>query len=648
MIRDLLLLFQVYLILWGFQLLAWPWLFHLNRGLVDRGWSLGRTATGLVVAVIVWSGAHLSLPVNSEFGITAVFGVLFCLTFFFRKKEIGEAFVGLSKMGWVIGTEELLFLVGFIVYALVRGYQPSILGLEKFMDFGFIKSYLSSPTLPAADMWWAGKTINYYSFGHFFASVLIRTWGVGAEIGYNIVLAFILGSSLALSFSIVVNLFGEAVGKWRRIFSGLIGAFLVVLGGNSHAIWSLLSKKTLAGYWYADATRFIENTIHEFPAYSFVVSDLHGHVLDLPVVLAFLLFFVGWTKRSREEKKEKIIDEIILGLMLGIMAMTNTWDSAIYGLLLLIYAGVLLISNRRELPRLIFSGGRVAIAAIVTASFWLIGFKSISDGVAAVTTRSPLWQLLVLWSIQAAVTFWAMSVALKKRGGELLIVALGLTAIALILIPEFIFVRDIYPGHPRANTMFKLTYQAFILMGLLFGWLWGQARGFVGIILAAAFVSLMIFPSLAFPSYFNSFRLYRGLDGFDFLTERYTDDLSVIRFLTKNRNGKNMVEAVGDSYTEMDFVSAFSGTPTVLGWRVHEWLWRGGYEQVGKRDEEVRRFYEEGSISEAREMIEKYDLGWILVGGREREKYKRLNENKINSLGEQIDFGSTSYLVKIR
>jgi hypothetical protein len=28
------------------------------------------------------------------------------------------------------------------------------------------------------------------------------------------------------------------------------------------------------GYWYADATRFIHNTIHEFPSYS-PVSDLH-------------------------------------------------------------------------------------------------------------------------------------------------------------------------------------------------------------------------------------------------------------------------------------------------------------------------------------------------------------------------------------
>ena len=34
----------------------------------------------------------------------------------------------------------------------------------------------------------------------------------------------------------------------------------------------------------------------------------------------------------------------------------------------------------------------------------------------------------------------------------------------LILIPEIVYVRDIYEKTaPRANTMFKLTYQAYIL-----------------------------------------------------------------------------------------------------------------------------------------------------------------------------------------
>ena len=36
-----------------------------------------------------------------------------------------------------------------------------------------------------------------------------------------------------------------------------------------------------------------------------------------------------------------------------------------------------------------------------------------------------------------------------------------------VLIPELVYVRDIYEnGNARANTMFKLTYQAYIMFGM--------------------------------------------------------------------------------------------------------------------------------------------------------------------------------------
>ena len=40
-----------------------------------------------------------------------------------------------------------------------------------------------------------------------------------------------------------------------------------------------------------------------------------------------------------------------------------------------------------------------------------------------------------------------------------------------MVIPEFVYVRDIYEnGNARANTMFKLTYQAYILFGMTMGY----------------------------------------------------------------------------------------------------------------------------------------------------------------------------------
>ena len=49
-----------------------------------------------------------------------------------------------------------------------------------------------------------------------------------------------------------------------------------------------------------------------------------------------------------------------------------------------------------------------------------------------------------------------------------------------------------------------------------------------------------------------------------------------IRWLDETIEGQPVVlEANGDSYSDYERVSAMTGLPTVLGWYVHEWLWRG-------------------------------------------------------------------------
>ena len=50
---------------------------------------------------------------------------------------------------------------------------------------------------------------------------------------------------------------------------------------------------------------------------------------------------------------------------------------------------------------------------------------------------------------------------------DMFAVILGLCAAGLVLIPELVYVRDIYEnGNARANTMFKLTYQAYIMFAM--------------------------------------------------------------------------------------------------------------------------------------------------------------------------------------
>ena len=85
--------------------------------------------------------------------------------------------------------------------------------------------------------------------------------------------------------------------------------------------------------------------IDEFPFFSFLLGDLHPHVLAIPIVLLLIgmaaEFFLR-AKNSLEEEKPGFISNqrgflLFYGFLLGTLGFTNTWDFPIYfGLILLL------------------------------------------------------------------------------------------------------------------------------------------------------------------------------------------------------------------------------------------------------------------------------------------------------------------------
>ena len=122
--------------------------------------------------------------------------------------------------------------------------------------------------------------------------------------------------------------------------------------------------------------------------------------------------------------------------------------------------------------------------------------------------------------------------------------------------------------------------------------------------------------------------------------KQYPDDWAAIQWLNLRSTTYDLppviVEADGDSYTDYDRFSAFTGLPTVIGWAVHEWLWRGSYDVVAPRREEVRKIYESEDLAETKEILTKYTVQYVIVGTLEREKFKELQERKFGELGERV------------
>ena len=281
-----------------------PLTFILFRNFKDKGYIFSKVMALACISYAVFITSSLKLFPFSFFEILTITFIFLILNIYIAKKI---NLIKLVKQNLkLIVFEELLFFAGLACWAFVRGNLPDINGLEKFMDFGFINSILRSTYFPPLDMWYPPLPINYYYFGHLVTAVIIKASNIPAFIGYNLMLATLFSLTFATVFSLVMNLFAHIKIGIKATFAGLLSATLVTFGGNLTTIYTFfkaympLDKPvpfwTLPfqlfnfpnDYWYPNATRFIEYTIHEFPMYSFVVSDLHGHVVDIIFVLTTL------------------------------------------------------------------------------------------------------------------------------------------------------------------------------------------------------------------------------------------------------------------------------------------------------------------------------------------------------------------------
>jgi uncharacterized membrane protein len=688
----------------------------------DRGYIFSKIMGISFISYAIFILGTFHLVPFSQFNsicTLVLFLALFLLLGKFNKNFTARIFSDTFKNKWKLFIfEELLFLVCLLFWSFIRAHQPDIHNIEKFMDFGFINSILRSNYFPPKDMWLANFTINYYYFGHLVTAILTKISGIDSPIAYNLMLASIFSFVFTESFSIGFNLLQQIkkISLKKTLSGSLLTAFLVTLSGNLQTIYSLFiqykgdnpmpfwqlvfSLQTFPNsYWYPSATRFIYHTIHEFPSYALVLSDLHGHLLDTPFTLFTIafLFCLFLTLKTKDIKVtlfplgKNLLYLFILSLLLAIMYMTNAWDGLIYLLLITVLIGIFSLRKRQllnflkpmlilgvllfilTLPFNLFYKPPISGLGILCPPQFLIG-KSIGPLIfESQCQHSPFWQLLILYGF---FYFWGTSFLVfiiskiknKKQEFNLsdnFVLILLLFASFLILIPELVYFKDIFTTYPRANTMFKIAYQVFIILSLSSGYiivrLFNEMKTFVRINIIKKlffsfywFLALLIFflisiyPIFAVNSYYNGLKTYSGLNGLDYLRQLYPSDYKAILWINKNIQGQlTVLEAQGDSYTDYERISVNTGLPTVIGWTVHEWFWRNDYGIVATRINDVRTIYETDNLSLTKSLINKYHVSYIFIGTLERQKYIGLKEEKFKMLGKVIfeDKGTRFYKI---
>lgn len=432
--------------------ITFPLVFRLFPALADRGLALSRTVGLLIWGYVFWLLASLGISQNDAGGMLLALAFVIGLSAWSFTANKDEILNFIKSNSALVLTVEILFLVGFGLMAFIRSANSELFSTEKPMELAFISGIMRSPTFPPRDPWLSGYAISYYYFGYVITAMLAELSNVPASMAHNLMTSLIFALAAVGAYGILYTL----LAKVRRVrpeedksggalpssVAGLsllaplflllvsnLGALLEVLyrygifwkkdstGQLSSSFWTWLDVKELnlppampLGWndqalrylWWWRSSRLLQDydmrqnpleVIDEFPFFSFLLGDLHPHVLAIPftllaIAVALNLFLGGWKGAiNLFGVRVNIKPEgfVFSALVLGGLAFLNTWDILI-GATLIVGAYVLTQAHEdgwswRRLEDLLLLGLPLGVVAIFMYLPFYLGFSSQAGGI---------------------------------------------------------------------------------------------------------------------------------------------------------------------------------------------------------------------------------------------------------------------------
>ncbi len=442
---------------------AFPLAMRFMDRLPGRGYALSKALGLLLVSYVFWLLCSLKLLPNNAGGILVAWAVVLALSLWFYRRGGGnladvQQFIR-ERWHYIVSTEAI-FLVGLAGWAAFRAFDPDLVGTEKPMEFAFLNAILRSETFPPHDPWLSGYAISYYYYGYVIIAMLTKLGGTPAAVAFNVGIALLFALTLTGSFGVVYELIagGRAGDRGRAIGFSLFGPLFVALAGNleglldvlhsrgigSAAFWRWVQIKGLAEapvtgawipqdhWWWWRASRVVydvsvlgehQEVIDEFPYFSFILGDMHPHVLALPFVMLVIGLVVQVVRWAAEQKPLALPTRggawvwlrgwlaqdwernLLIALCLGALGFLNTWDFPIYwAVATLGYAAGRYWAGRRVdgayLSDVALWAGRALVLGILLFLPFYLGFGSQASGIGLVViNKTRPWHYFVMFGL---------------------------------------------------------------------------------------------------------------------------------------------------------------------------------------------------------------------------------------------------------
>ncbi|MCH2507410.1 MAG: DUF2298 domain-containing protein [Dehalococcoidia bacterium] len=439
----------LYLIVIVMGLIAFPISFFVFMWLPDKGYAFSKIFGLLFVSYLSFILSSYQLMAFSIFTIlVSFFTVILCssLAFYFFRIEI-KTFIEQNFKHIVV--TEVIFTISFLAFILIRSANPDLwhpyIGGEKSMDMAYITAIVKSTYMPPYDPWFSGGYMNYYYFGYFVVATLIKISGILPEVAYNVSIGIFFAITTSSVFSLVYNLTKssavsglESVKRIHPTLAGIIGVFFVAVFGNIdglmqliQAFWGFLfsdGEIKIFDFWRSSrmippAGNPIGYAITEFPFFTFLFADLHSHLMAIPFSILILAITFGFIMRSQNEPRmaPKLLHLAILGLSLGALMMTNTWDYPTYLIIVgisIISASLLFDLSKDILRRFLNAVTQFSFVVLTSILFflpYLENYESFTNGVSFSLWQTPIYSYVAIHSLFLFVICTYLWVNLKEN-----------------------------------------------------------------------------------------------------------------------------------------------------------------------------------------------------------------------------------------
>ncbi|HAA95186.1 MAG TPA: hypothetical protein DCE26_05785, partial [Dehalococcoidia bacterium] len=379
-------------------ILALPAAFLLFRRLPDRGMTLAKPAALVFFSYLLWVLGLTHIAPNTQLTIIVMLAVAAAPSVFLYRRILTEL-KDFAREHWpVLVATEVVFIGFFLLWLGIVSEAPAINHTEKPMDLAFVGAVLQSDYFPPEDPWLSGNSISYYYFGHFMVAFLSQLTGMVSSSGYNLGIALVPAMAAMGTFGLVYNLVRLSGGtRTAGMVFGCVAPALVLLAGNlegamefvqlrgwgGEGFWGWLGIKGLTGleggsggfpdgpWWWFRASRVIDTlsggqsldyTITEFPMFSFILGDLHPHVMNLPFMVLGLGLCLNLSLSTQRLGLDWLRthpwEAAAIALFIGSLAFINLWDLPVMAAVLAATALVKAFGDRE---------GNLALAAMDAA-----------------------------------------------------------------------------------------------------------------------------------------------------------------------------------------------------------------------------------------------------------------------------------------